>query len=1217
MSILRRLLRRPGKCRLSIVLGQYRSVFIHQHGAPSLKCVRILSTFAILLVPQFAAAIQVAGTVRAADQFVPGASLIARQGDQKIVAYTDENGRYSLDLPSGTWDVEVDMFGFTPVHEQLQIGNKPLIHEWTLDMPRLNQPAAKPQQQSGNSPGQRQNRQRAANGNPNWRGNRQGGYGNGGPNGRPNPNAPGNQQGPGFQNAQVRAAENNQDSLSLAAADAASGDLAAASASADAEESLLVNGSTSGGLAQSSDDEARRQRFMNANGGPNGGGQGGGGFGGPASTLGLPPGMSTPGSDSLGLGGLGTLAMNGGFGPGGPGGPGFGGGPGGGGFGGGPGGGGFGGGPGGGSGGRGGGGGGGGRFGNNNGNRRGPYDGRYASFGNRHRQQPPLTGSIFANLENSALDAAPFSLNGRPEPKPSYSNLRFGANVGGPMVIPKLLHWPRASFYITYQGNLARNPFSQTGSVPTAAERAGDFSGISETIFNPLTNAPFPGNVIPTSLVNPAASALLKYYPLPMFSGLTENYELVTSVPSNTENVGFRLNAPLNNKDRLNFNVQYQNRNSKTEQLFGYQDESTGYGNSASVGWSHSFAPRVNNSATVAFSRNVTRVTPYFANGENIEGELGIAGTLQIPVDYGPPTLSFTNFASLTDSAPSNTTSQTTNFTDTFSWVFRRRHNFQFGFLYRRLQQNTTAYQNARGSFSFSGLLTSELNANGQPVQNTGFDFADYLLGLPQSSSLRYGTDKDYYRGWATGWYVQDDWRPSRGLSFNLGLRYEYFAPYTELYGHLANLVLNPEVTEVAVAVPGQPVPFYGSLPSSLVKPDLHAFSPRLGFAWRPGAKRDIVVRGGYSIFYSGSVYSQIASQMGAQPPFANTFSLTSSQANLLTLQQGFTTIIPSQNILNTFAINPDFKLPYAQTWSFAIQETLPHGFLLEEEYIGTKGTDLGVAEQPNRATQGSSILDAQDELRIPEATSFNYETSVGNSIFHAGQARITRRFTRGISAVVLYTFSKSIDDVSSFNAIGGTTVQFINNLALERGLSSFDQRNRLSATFLLSSPVGVHGMLRNGGWKTSALAGWTVTGTLTAANGTPLTALIGGNLSNTAGLANSAGLRAEATGLPISAAGDPYFNLAAFTTPPTGEFGNAGRDTIPGPFQVGFNAALNRAFRFGESRRQLQFRLSTTNALNHVTITSFGTTVNSATYGLPTAASATRTVQLLLRFNF
>jgi hypothetical protein len=527
------------------------------------------------------------------------------------------------------------------------------------------------------------------------------------------------------------------------------------------------------------------------------------------------------------------------------------------------------------------------------------------------------------------------------------------------------------------------------------------------------------------------------------------------------------------------------------------------------------------------------------------------------------------------------------------------------------MQQNTSNYKNARGSFSFSGLLTSELNAAGNPIAGTGYDFADFLLGQPQSSSLQYGDDDYYLRSWATGWYARDDWRPSRGLSFNLGLRYEYFAPYTELYGRMANLDVSPGFTGVSVVTPGE-----AGVPSSLIRPDTHAFSPRLGFAWRPSAKASTVVRGGYSIFYSPSAYAQLGTTLATQPPFSTTLSLTDSPANPLTLQNGFP-VIPSQTISNTFAIDRGFTLAYAQTWSFAIQNTLPHALLLELEYIGTKGTDLPVAEQPNRPLPGSSLGNAQEQLQIPYATSFTYESSQANSIFNAGQVRLTRRFARGMSAVLLYTRSKSIDNASSFNGPGGTIVQFIDNLGLERGLSTFDQRNNLQTTFLLSSPVGVHGMLRNGGWMTKTLAGWTLSGTVAAASGMPLTALVAGNLSNTGGLAGAGSTRAEATGLPISAPGSPYFNLQAFTTPAPGEFGDAGRDTITGPFRLSFNSALNRAFRFGDSRRQLQLRLSATNVLNHVSITSFGTTVNSANYGLPSAASSTRTVQLLMRFSF
>jgi hypothetical protein len=1082
-----------------------------------------------------------------------------------------------LDLGPGVWSIQVEMFGFTTVQEQVTVGSQLVTRHWTLEMPRTAQSATRS----------------TASGRP------RGGPGNG-PGKGPNPAA-----GPGFQNAQVKATDDGQQALAAAAANAASanpGTDLGAGLNAEAEDSLLVNGSTSGGLAQASDDEARRERMAGAN-----GGNGGSAMGGPGSsqTLGLPPGMSAPGSDPLGLGGFGASGINGGFGPGGGQGPGGGGqGPGGGGFGGGR----------GGGGGRGFGGGGGGGA-NRNNNRRGPYNGQYASFGNRRRSQPTYTGSVFMRLQNSALNAAPYSLNGRDEPKPSYANGSFGLNVGGPLNIPKILHYPRASFYLTYQGTLSRNPYSQQSSVPTLAERSGDFSqtmvnNAPVIVFDPTTHVPFPNDVIPATRFAPASAGLLPYFPLPTYTGLVENYAIVTSTPNNNNNVGLRLNMPISNKDRLNFNVQFQNRDSKTEQLFGFEDSSSGYGISASAGWSHSFAPRFNNSANFTFSRNTNQTNPYFADAENIEGNLGITGTLQNPLNYGPPNLSFTNLGSLADSAPALTHNQTTNFTDTLTYVVRRRHNLGIGFLYRRTDVDSLNYQNARGSFTFSGLLTSQLNAQGEPLSGTGFDFADFLLGLPQSSSLQYGDGGYDLRSWATGWYARDDWRPSRGLSINLGIRYEYFAPYTELNGHLADLLVYPGFTGVSVVTPGAT-----GLPSSLIKPDLHAFSPRLGIAWRPSAKASTVIRGGYSIFYSPSAYSQLGTYLATQPPYSTSLSLTSAQAPL-TLQNGFPTI-PSQTIPNTFAVDPNFKLAYAQTWSFAIQNSLPHGFLVELEYIGTKGTDLPVAEQPNRPLPGTSLLDTQEQLQIPYATSFTYETSQANSTFNAGQVRFTRRFARGVSWVMLYTRSKSIDDASSFSGPGGTVVQFIDNLNLERGLSSFDQRNNLQTTFLLSSPVGVHGLLRNGGWATKTLAGWTVSGTFTAASGTPLTALIAGNLSNTAGLAGSGSTRAEATGLPIYGGSYPYFNLAAFTTPPPGEFGDAGRDTISGPFRVSFNAALNRAFRFGDTRRQLQLRLSATNALNHVAITSFGTTVNAETYGLPTAATATRTVQLLLRFNF
>jgi hypothetical protein len=1172
---------------------------------------RLQTLLAILILSSNLFATQQNGSVRAADQYIPGATVTARWGGAKLTTFTDGTGHYSFDLAPGNWDISVEMFGFNAVHESVKVGEEPSVKDWVLEMPRAGEklvtlpaseqpklvaPEVKVTPPAGAAPAAAKTAEpekAVAAGNPAARNRR-----------------PGAQPRPGVQNATVRATEEGEQALAQAAgagASATAGDEAG-------EESFLVSGSTSGGLGASSDEEARRQKMMR--GGGDRGGPGGGmdAMGG----ANMPPGMRSSDGDSMGLGGFGASALAAGFGGGQGGAPGgdFGGS----------------------SGGRGGSGGQGGGFSGGGGDRgsrgggssnrgsrggpttkRGPNNGQFSSFGNRYRAQPAYTGSVYMSLNNSALNAAPYSLNGQQAIKPSYAQNTFGASFGGPLVIPKLVNLERWSFYFTYSGTRSRNPFSRLSSVPTLAERNGDFSlaknNAPVTIYDPLTQLPFAGNVIPVSRFSPASAGLLKFFPVPTYGGIVQNYQLVTSIPNTNDNFGVRLNAPLSRKDRLTFNMQMQRRASETQQLFGFRDSGDGSGTSYSLGWSHSFKPRLNNSANISLSRNISQSTPFFAYGDNIAASLGITGISQDPVNYGPPNLSFTNFGGLSDGGATLNRSQTISFTDNITYVIKKKHNLTMGFGYRRMQNNSLLYQNARGAFTFSGLLTSGIDANGQPIKGTGFDFADFLLGLPQSSSLRYGSDNNYFRGWSTNNFVQDDYRITRKLSFNVGLRYEYFSPFTELRGHLANLDLNAANTAVAVVTPGSQAPFSGDLPNSLIRNDPNNYSPRFGFAYRPTTKRGMVIRGGYSIFFSGSIYSQVASQMASQPPFATTVSISTSPAVPLTIQNGFPRI-PAQTITNTYAIDPDYRIAYAQTWTFAVQNTLPHSLFLELEYIGTKGTDLSILTQPNQASPGSPLT-AQQRLKIPNATGFSYQSAGANSSYNAGQVRLTRRFTRGMAGTALYMFSKAIDDASSYNGSGGTIVQFIDNLRLERGLSSFDQRHRLQTTYLLSSPVGIHGMLRNGGWKMQALTGWALSGTFSMTSGAPMTARVAGNLSNTGGVGAFGTGRAQATGQGIDDGNYPYFNLQAFTTPPAGQYGNAARNTIPGLFNIGTNMSLNRAFRFKESRRQLQLRLNASNALNHITITSIGTTVNSSTYGLPIGASSTRVVSLMMRFNF
>jgi hypothetical protein len=659
--------------------------------------------------------------------------------------------------------------------------------------------------------------------------------------------------------------------------------------------------------------------------------------------------------------------------------------------------------------------------------------------------------------------------------------------------------------------------------------------------------------------LNSASAGLLQYIPLPTYPALSVlNYQIVSNSKSRSDNIGTRLNVPLSRKDRLNFNVNYQNSDGNSPTLFGFRDSNEGSGLSSSAGWSHSFKPRFNSNLTWNLSRSIARNSPFFAYSRNVAAELGITGTTQDPISWGPPSLSFTNFGNLSDGSASTSRNQTSNITENITYVYKRQHNFTFGLGYRRLQQNPLSYANSRGSFSFSGLLTSGLDSAGNPLAGTGFDFADFLLGYPQSSSLQLGAKSDYFRSWSINWFAQDDWRVRPNLSFNVGLRYEYFAPYTELYGRLANLDLNSTITAVAVVTPGEEAPYSGSVPSSLVRPDTNNYSPHFGFAWKPSVRKPLMLRGGYSIFFNGSAYGTFANKMSSQPPFIQTASLTTSLTNPLTIQNGFA-IAPSQTVTNTYAIDPNYRLGYAQTWTFAVQESLPHNSIVELEYIGTKGTALDILRQPNRATPGSPLTAAQ-RLQIGNATGFTYETSQGSSIMHMAQVRLTRRLTRGISAVATYAFQKSIDNASSFGGGGGVVAQNDQNLRLERGLSSFDQRHHLTVGYTATSPIGgARGFLRGKGTARKLLEGWMLNGNFTATSGTPLTARVSGNLVNTGGTAAFGTGRAEASGLPIG--GSPYFNLLAFTLPPAGQYGDAGRDTIPGLFRTSLNASFGRAF--------------------------------------------------------
>jgi len=934
--------------------------------------------------------------------------------------------------------------------------------------------------------------------------------------------------------------------------------------SANANEAFLVNGSISNGLQTGQDDFGLRGPVF---------------------------GIQTPG----GLAGATVEGQPGGV-PGAPGGPGGGGPGGGGGFGGGRGGGGgFGGGR------------GGGGFGGPGGQRRRP-GGNGGFIGNRaNRGRQGIHGNLSFQWQGADTDAKQFSLSGQPELQPNFNNYRWSAVIGGPLRIPHLLKGDSTFFTVSYYSTRGQSVSYNVGTVPTLAERNGNFSqtlvnGVVPTIYDPATGAPFPGNVVPSSLFNPAAAGLLQYIPLPNLPGTVQNFDFVTAVPADTDNVSIRLNQNLGKNDRLALTESFQRRKSDTAQLFGFLDPGSGFGDNTNLSWTHNVGSNGVNTAQVTFNRNRTAQDSFFSYGTNVAADLGIQGTSQEPINYGPPTLSFTNFSGLTDAIPSNAAVQYVQEGDSYMWV-KKNHTMTFGGDFKRQDRNTVTDQNARGTFSFSGIATSAFNSSGQPIPNTGLDFADFLLGLPQSSAVQFGGDSTYFRQNAWDAYANDDWRVNPNLTIMFGLRYEYYSPLSEKYGHLANLEIAPGFTAVTPVYPGT-----AGLPDSLIRPDRDGWAPRGGLAWKPSTKHSTLVRLGYGIYYNPTALNRLATELSEQPPFATTQRLTTSISNPLTLENGLATAPTNATVLNTYAVQENYKIGYAQSWNVSVQQNLSRSFFIELSYLGTKGTDLDTETVPNRAAIGSSPLTSQDSLPIANAQQFIYDSSWGNSIYHAGQARFMRRFARNMSFNIIYTFSKSIDDSSTFGGVGNVVAQNAFDLSAERGLSSFNRTHVLNLNYVLSTPT------QAGWWKRN----WTLSGSALLESGTPLTAQILGNQANAAGTGVVGSGRAQATGLPVED-GSGYFNLAAFTYPVSGELGDAGRNTIPGPWSWALNTAFGRYFTLGGegSRKRIELRLETTNTLNHVNITNVNTVFGSTLYGLPTTAGAMRTADINIRFRF
>jgi Carboxypeptidase regulatory-like domain len=820
-----------------------------------------------------------------------------------------------------------------------------------------------------------------------------------------------------------------------------------------------------------------------------------------------------------------------------------------------------------------------------------------------------LTGTLWEFNRNDALTQAYDAIARKSVDPPRLNRNQFGANVGGPVYIPGLYRGTDKTFFFFNweSGRLAQGAVSSLRLIPPAAIRTGDFRGLTNsrtgapiTLNDPL-NIGIANNVVPASRLSSQSLTFLQFMPLPNTQVGTQNFASTpASAVSKQDNYNGRIDHIFSSTDTLSGRYIFNDTYEAGIPFWGH-DERDNLGRSQNFvsAWTHTFGPTLINELRGGWHKFFE--TEIFGTTNDpaydIAGKMGLPLVSRLPQEYGPPTITingpdgaFSMYDLQRQIGPRDRSNQIFQFVDSFSWQ-HGTHFLKFGADIARRQVTFEQARAPRGSFGFDGTYT-------------GSALADFMLGYVRNASINPAhTSTDLWNWWQS-YYFNDDWKITPRLTVNLGLRYDYFQPYTQVDDKFVNIEQNGFV------VAGITTPETSSYGRGLIAPDRNNWAPRVGFAYRPTSLNDAVVRGAYGWYYTPQISNAIfAMAEGAQATAGASVIGNPTGVPNLFFNDPFSSAVTT-GALN-FAVSNDQNLrdTYIQQWNLNVQKTLPGKILMDVGYIGTKSTRLIVTfEDLNRPIQvvdpRTPGLPSLNARRPNQAYQRNVRSdkSVGNAIYHALQLRAERRMSSGLVFLTAYTWSKSI---SGPNDIGGQVgggnfigaPQDIYNLAGDRSVSGFDVTQRFVQTVLYQLPFfkDTRGAAR---WL---LDGWQLSTIVTFQSGFP--APVTNNVDTTGtGISSRPDLLSGQNGnLP----GDErtwlkWFNTAAFAEAPFGRFGASPRTyafRLPGIATGDFS--VNKIFPISEGRH-LEFRTEFFNLTNHFNPdpASVDRNIRSATFG-------------------
>lgn len=884
-------------------------------------------------------------------------------------------------------------------------------------------------------------------------------------------------------------------------------------------------------------------------------------------------------------------------------------------------------------------------------------------------------GTAYEFMRNGALDAHTFNAMGS-------SNFlvqnNFGVSIGGPIKHNKTF------FFLNYEGFRHVQTDAMVDTVPTMDEAMGDFSMSGTTIYNPFSSHPnpaydpskpispanpqilrdpFPDNMIPSSLINPATSLFLqKYVPTPLMDmgmgmggcGMTmmgaptivgggvdcNNYLDMRNERHYTDQGTVRIDHTLSPRgDTLSARYTASAEHGFMPQFLpGFGTFHDNFSQQGSIAWNKIISPRVVNIATISVSRLAMSHTSENNASNDIVTELGIQGIgYGGKGAYGAPYFNVQGYSPMGDNynaTPMQAWDTIAEARDLLSWQLGR-HSLSFGGDYRRFIWPMWGFFQNRGYYQFTNGYTTQTGTN----DGTGSALASFLLGLPAVKQRQAGIPTMQLRQWYADAFVQDSFKLTRNTTVEMGLRYEYMNPLVDIRYTNTNLTFQD----------GKPYVFVGGqqgYPAGLWNSNKLNFAPRFGIS-QSIPSLGLVLHGAYGIFYTPVDMNTWCNQRHNVPyVFSETQQADNfiPPASLTALQYNFGPPVLGQTVVSFASYDVNAPAQYVQQWSFSAEKSLSRETTLELGYLGSHGLHLQRADLINNAPPGPGPLGPRrpfktlsfvpgtvlpDNVNVVSTTfpvsTINLLQNTAQSWYDAGYVNVRRRFSRGLTFLTNYTWAKNLSDAPDFRSpmFESAVPQNSNNLDAEKG-PGCDIRHRfaLSAVYdipalNLSSAMGMsfsrvlHAVTEN--WRVSTL--------YQAQTGFPLTISVFGDTANSGTVLGDNPVRANVTGQPVFGPGtqtaDRWFNPAAFATPAAYTFGNAGRNSVYGPGLQTLDLALDREFTITE-KTKFQFRAEFFNALNHTNLGTPDRFVNTPQFGTITeAATPGREIQLSARISF